>query len=52
MRADPSRAGRCHGVDTTVSPTRADLPVRLAPWDGEVGRSQTRADEDQSERAV
>ena len=52
MRADPSLAGRCHEVDTAVSPTRADWPVRLAPWDGEVGRSQTRAEEDQPERAV
>jgi hypothetical protein len=36
MRADPSLAGRCHGVDTGVSPTRA----------------QTRAEEDQPEGAV
>jgi hypothetical protein len=39
---------RRHTSGAFPSPTRAFSPVRLAPWDGEVGRSHRRPEPDPS----
>jgi hypothetical protein len=44
--------GRRHIPDARPTPTRAFSADRLAPWDGEVGRSHRRPEADSSDEAA